>query len=49
MLDAQTGRPSMAPEKGLPALRRPGLSTIRREPLRMAQRDDHLLLRWWGG
>ena len=41
-----TGRPSMAPEQWLRALRLPVLYTIRRERLLLEQLDDHLLCRW---
>jgi len=48
-LSSHTGRPSMAPEKLLRALRLPGLYTIRSERLLMEPLDDNLLGRGFVG
>jgi transposase len=48
-LDASTGRPSIAPEKLLRALRLQVLYTVRRERLLRDQLDDNLLVRWFVG
>jgi transposase len=47
--DSPTGRPSIAPEKWLRALRLQVLDTLCRERLLMEQLDDNLLLRWCVG
>jgi transposase len=48
-IDAETGRPSIPPERWLRALLLPILDSVRSERMWMEQLDDNLLFRWFVG